>query len=217
MATFYPKWSRTPTAHELMEFDGEPGDSADLYAYAMQIGWRCPSCRRTAHECVRWTRINELSWRIEHRDEFMMGFTVELRRYACRAWELNRTWRRRFEPVVICSDCEKINYYAKRRLRLPQAFNFSPEEIEHFSLCLRHSGYTEIDYGLAYKMYAERAAWFFGHIAPPSAFTSAAMKRLPKGPPRIPTPTELQAFNGDSFCRAYSEAVRTNWRCPCCD
>jgi hypothetical protein len=214
VSIFYKKWSRVPTSHELMEFDGEPGDAANLYAYAMQTNWRCPSCHRTAHECIRWMRLNELSWRIGYRDEFMMGFTVDLRRYACRAGELNRTWRRRFDPTLLCSDCETINKSAKRKLGLPPAFNFSPEELGLFSFCLPYSGHMEIDYDLAYQLYAHHAAWFFGSVAPPVPSASSAPKPRVN---RLPSPAELEAFDGDRFSREYSEAVRTGWRCPCCD
>ncbi|RQW40604.1 hypothetical protein [Novosphingobium sp. LASN5T] len=131
------KWQRIPTQEELAAFTGM--HCARQYRDALASGWRCPFCRRNAHELVRWTQIRGPSWRARYGDEYSMGFTIVLTEHHCHNG-------RRFPPTRICGDCNSADGAAKRKLSLPEAWSFTPAEIGSFVTVGPHSGKTVIDY-----------------------------------------------------------------------
>lgn len=139
-----PKYSRIPTAAELAAFAGM--HCKLLYQQAVATGWRCPSCRRSAQELVRWTEIRGPSWRARYADEHGMGFTVTLTRHHCHGLG-------RFAETLICGDCNSADGAVKRRHRLPRTWSFSPGEIGRFVQVAPYSGATWIDYALALRIY----------------------------------------------------------------
>lgn len=152
MSVFYKRWDRIPTPQEITEFVGRPGDSADRYSYAVRTSWCCPSCHRSAPECIRWTYVAETSWRADYRDKHGMGFAVNLRTYTCLAEYYGYMWRR-FRPVLMCGDCIGAAKGLKRRLKTLIAFSFTPEELGSIVKCFPYSGKTEVHDDLARKVY----------------------------------------------------------------
>jgi hypothetical protein len=62
----------------------------------------------------------------------------------------------RFPPTVICAGCNAADYWAKRRLGLPQRFSFAPEEIRQFVRSTAH-GPHRVDYDVARRLWEEHA------------------------------------------------------------
>lgn len=140
-----PRYSRIPTEAELESFTGM--HCARLYRAADDSGWRCPSCGRSARELVRWTDIRGPSWRRRFADEHGMGFTVVLTNHHCHGTG-------RFPKTLICGDCNAADGAAKRKLKLPSDWSFSPAEIGRFVQVRAYSGATTIDYDLARSIYS---------------------------------------------------------------
>ncbi|ATY34961.1 hypothetical protein CVN68_22655 (plasmid) [Sphingomonas psychrotolerans] len=59
----------------------------------------------------------------------------------------------RFLPTVLCDQCNTADGAAKRRLKLPENFSFSPSEIGRFVASTPH-GKHQIDYDLAAEIYS---------------------------------------------------------------
>ena len=58
----------------------------------------------------------------------------------------------RFPMTTICDQCNSSDGAAKRKLKLPKAFSFSPQEIGRFVKATPH-GKHEIDYDVAKEIY----------------------------------------------------------------
>lgn len=145
------KYSRIPSQSDLDAFSGM--HCADLYRQALATGWRCPSCRRSVQELVRWTEIRGSHWRERFGDEHGMGFTISMAKHHCHG-------SGRFPTTTICGDCNSADGAAKRVLRLPQHWSFSPEEIGQFVTVAPYSGKTTINYEAAQKIF-ERLPHYF--------------------------------------------------------
>jgi hypothetical protein len=140
------KWYRPPTAAEIACFDGM--HCASLYASCVATGWRCPSCNRTAPELIRWSEIRGPSWRARYGDEWGRGWTISITRHHCHSETSVR-----FPETVICGDCNSADGAAKRKLKLPADFSFSPRELAQFVKCTPYSGKTEIDCNTALLLF----------------------------------------------------------------
>src|SRR5688572_16102869 len=138
------KYSRIPSPADLDAFTGM--HCGRKYAEAVATGWRCPSCRRSARELVRWTEILGPSWRARFGDEYGMGFTISMATHHCHG-------NGRFPRTLICGDCNSADGAAKRKLGLPDHWSFSPSEIAQFVAVAPHSGATRIDYASALRLY----------------------------------------------------------------
>lgn len=143
------KYSRIPTDTETAAFSGM--HCARLYARAIADGWSCPACGRTPHELIRWTEIRGPSWRARYADEYGMGFTITLTKHHCHAGT-------RFPQTLICGDCNSADGAVKRKLRLPETWSFSPQELRQFVSTTPHSGKTVIDYEVAQRIYDTASA-----------------------------------------------------------
>lgn len=141
------KYSKIPTAAEIEAFTGM--HCASLYRDAVRTGWRCPSCKRSPQELVRWTEIRGPTGRQRFADEHGMGFTISMSRHHCHG-------SGRFTTTLICGDCNSADGAAKRKLGLPEDWSFSPTEIGRFVAVIPHSGLTRIDFEEALRIY-ERA------------------------------------------------------------
>jgi len=146
------KWYRPPTQQEIDAFEGV--HVAGRYRRCVQIGWRCPCCNRTAQELIRWSFINGHTNRLKYGDEYGMGWTLALIEHHCHSGDRDG-WLPRFPVTLICGDCNSADGAAKRKLRLPEWWSFSPIEIKQFVTCVPHSGKTVIDYEKANKIWHE--------------------------------------------------------------
>lgn len=68
--------------------------------------------------------------------------------------------RGRFPETLICGDCNSADGAAKRKLKLPENWSFSPQEIAQFVRGTPHAA-VDIDFDIA-KAVFERATLFFG-------------------------------------------------------
>lgn len=145
------KWSKTPSAAEIAAFNGM--HCKKQYLDALRSGWRCPCCRRSAQELIRWSEIKGPAWRAAYADEYGMGWTITLARHHCHG-------RGRFEETQVCGDCNSADGAVKRKLKLPARWSFAPHEIAQFVRGKPHEGVT-IDYNKAKAIY-DRGTMFFG-------------------------------------------------------
>lgn len=109
--------------------------------------WTCPSCRRSKFEILRWTMRFP---RTVNRFEDWMAGLHEHHDHA-RSW--TGVGKARFVPTILCDQCNAADGAAKRRLKLPENFSFSPSEIGGFVVATPH-GKHAIDYGLAASIYS---------------------------------------------------------------
>ena len=109
--------------------------------------WTCPSCRRSKFEILRWTMRFP---RTANRFEDWMAGLHEHHDHA-RSWTGVGTAR--FLSTIICDQCNAADGAAKRRLRLPENFSFSPSEIGRFVVATPH-GKHAIDYDIAASIYS---------------------------------------------------------------
>lgn len=106
------KYSRIPTADDIAAFTGM--HCARKYRDAVDSGWRCPCCGRTAQQLIRWTEIRGPSWRARFGDAYGMGFSITMAEHHCHG-------DGRFPDTLICGDCNSADGAAKRKLRLPES------------------------------------------------------------------------------------------------
>ena len=82
--------------------------------------WICPSCRRSKFEILRWTiRFPRTANRFE---DWMTG--LHEHHDHARSWVGVGTPRSL--PTILCDQCNAADGAAKRRLKLPENFSFSP-------------------------------------------------------------------------------------------
>jgi len=139
-----PRYSRIPTLEQIAAFTGM--HCARKYRAAIDSGWRCPSCRRSAQQLIRWTEIRGPAWRAKFADEYGMGFTVTMAEHHCHG-------SGRFPRTLICGDCNSADGAVKRKWRLPASWSFSPAELALFVSVAPHSGDTRIDQELALQIF----------------------------------------------------------------
>jgi len=109
-------------------------------------GWLCPACGRNKKIIARVTAAGVILARLEeHHDHLGDVVNARLRARAGNDWprqlnsgagklaNLAEKLARRFEPSLICHDCNLADGAAKNALKdLPAAFSFSPTEIGRF-------------------------------------------------------------------------------------
>lgn len=138
------KYSRTPTPEEIASFKGM--HCHRKYREAVDSGWRCPSCHRTAQQLIRWTEIKGPFWRATFGDSYGMGFTISIVDHHCHG-------DGRFPQTRLCGDCNSADGAVKRKWRLPKEWSFSPAELALFVTVPPHSGQTHIDHELALQIF----------------------------------------------------------------
>ncbi|HDS1215938.1 TPA: hypothetical protein ACOFBO_000226 [Stenotrophomonas maltophilia] len=147
-----PKYSRTPTPAEIAAFTGM--HCSRKYRDAVDSGWCCPSCGRSAQQLIRWTEIRGPAWRAKFADAYGMGFTITLAEHHCHGGG-------RFPRTLICGDCNSADGVVKRKWCLPRSWSFSPQELALFVKVAPHSGETHIDHDLALQIFQQSSAGIF--------------------------------------------------------
>ncbi|MBS3799097.1 hypothetical protein [Pseudoalteromonas sp. BDTF-M6] len=133
---------KVPTLEEFLSHDGlhyknlwrEVGDS-----------WICPSCKRSKYEVMRWAK------RFPNSSNAFWGWVAPLHRHHDHSAPYMSN-QGRFPMTAICDQCNSSDGAAKRKLRLPKDFSFSPQEIGCFVNATPH-GKHEIDYEMAKAIY----------------------------------------------------------------
>ncbi|MGJ7610678.1 MULTISPECIES: hypothetical protein [unclassified Variovorax] len=135
--------AKRPSIEDFRAFDG--AHCRRIYA-RLPEDWRCPSCLRTKFEILRWTTL------YPHKPEISRpgwaGGYHEHHDHAGGKW-----FAARFEPTVICEQCNSADSAIKRKLKLPAKFSFSPIEIQRVVTSYAHGKHL-IDYQVAHMIYA---------------------------------------------------------------
>lgn len=142
---------RFPTWTEFLAFDG--AHCKNLYRQ-LEPSWRCPSCRRTPYELLRWTLLYPHS--PAPYEGWAMGLHTHHDHRADSTWidgkPLRSSWPPRFPAVVMCEQCNNADAAAKRKLKLPKNFSFAPAEIGSFVTATPH-GWHLLNYPLARQIF----------------------------------------------------------------
>lgn len=133
---------KVPTFEEFRSHDGlhyknlwrEVGDD-----------WFCPSCKRSKYEIMRW------AMRFPKSPNAFWGWVAPLHKHHDHSVPYMSN-QGRFPMTTICDQCNSSDGAAKRKLKLPGDFSFSPQEIGCFVKATPHSKH-EIDYEMAKAIY----------------------------------------------------------------
>lgn len=142
---------RIPTHEDILAFDG--GHCKRLYA-SIGPDWRCPGCYPTKYQLMRWAK------RFPKSPNSFMGWVVGLHQH-----HDHGLGPARFPVTLMCEQCNSADAAAKRALKLPENFSFSPAEIRRFVLGSPH-GWHLINYAAAQQLYQAATA----HPTYPPAF-----------------------------------------------
>jgi hypothetical protein len=142
---------RQPTPDEFAAFTG--AHCKNIYQ-GLSASWRCPSCERSKYELLRWTMLYPNS---PHKHEGWAAGVHEHHDHGAEAtWVAGRLLYggqpQRFLPTVVCEQCNSADASAKKKLKLPSSFSFSPVEIGRFVVATPH-GWHLINYGIAQQIY----------------------------------------------------------------
>lgn len=144
-----PKYSRVPSPEEIAAFTGM--QCARKYREAVERGWSCHSCGRSAQQLIRWTEMRGPAWRSKFGDAHGMGFTIARAEHHCHGGG-------RFPRTLICGDCNSADGAVKKKWGLPESWSFSPQELALFVSVEPYSGQTRIDQNLALQIFQQRSA-----------------------------------------------------------
>lgn len=137
------------------DFNAFTGAHCKIKYASLSIDWQCPACRRTSYELLRWTMLypnkpsRKMGWAMglhEHHDHRCDQYL-----YSSKPFPLG--FRERFPRTIICEQCNSADATAKRKLKLPKDFSFSPTEISLFVTAVPH-GWHLLDYDIAAQIYA---------------------------------------------------------------
>ena len=134
---------RIPTADEFAAYKG-----AHCHQLWARVGsdWTCPSCLRSKFQILRWTM------RFPQRVNRFEGWMAGLHHHHDHARSWDGIGVARFEPTVLCDQCNAADRAAKRRLKLPQNFSFTPAEIGRFVVTKPHGRHV-IDFNVAEQIF----------------------------------------------------------------
>lgn len=136
--------NKVPTYEEFSNYTG-------LHCHKLwrEVGhdYICPACKRNKFQLLRWTTrapntpIAFKDWvaELHHHHDHSQGF-------------MNRNFGR-FPVTIVCGQCNKADGIAKRQLKLPSDFSFSPAEINRFIKATPH-GKHSIDIEIAGAIYS---------------------------------------------------------------
>jgi hypothetical protein len=142
-ATLKSNWAcLRPTEEDYRGFNG--AHCRNIYR-CLPEDWRCPGCRRSKFEVLRWTILypnkpesRRPGWAggyHNHHDHGGDGGGIA-----------------RFDRTVVCEQCNSADSVAKRKLKLPSNFSFAPWEIQRFVTAFPHGKHL-IDYGVARSVF----------------------------------------------------------------
>ncbi|HBO3036061.1 TPA: hypothetical protein L4R07_006261 [Pseudomonas aeruginosa] len=143
--------AKRPSMADYLAFDG--AHCRNLYK-GLAEDWQCPGCRRTKYQILRWTTLFP-KIPSARRPGWAGGYHTH-HDHACDRYGFGRTpvgYTPRFPPTVVCEQCNSADASAKRQLKLPEYFSFSPEEIRQFVLPYPHGKHL-LDYRIARQIHA---------------------------------------------------------------
>lgn len=141
--------ARQPTLDEYRAFKG--AHCSNIYKRLAE-SWRCPGCQRTKFQILRWTML------YPKKKNAHMGWAGGYHTHHDHSSDRHGLSQApictlpRFEPTVVCEQCNSADSSAKKKLALPSAFSFSPSEIRQFVIGYPH-GKHFIYYDKAQSIY----------------------------------------------------------------
>lgn len=127
------------------DFEGHDGLHYKNLWKEVGNNWFCPSCFRSKYQIMRWAK------RFPNSKNAFMGWVAPLHKHHDHSAPYMRT-HGRFPMTVICDQCNAADGAAKRVLRLPRNFSFSPSEIRQFVTTTPH-GKHKIHFEVAQAIY----------------------------------------------------------------
>ena len=134
---------RIPTHQEYLAYDG-----AHTHRLWAEVGpnWVCPACNRSKFQVLRWTT------RFPKSPKAFQDWMAPLHRHHDHSAGVFSNRCSRFPETIICDQCNAADGAAKRKLKLPKNFSFSPAEIAVFVVATPHDKHA-INYEMAYEIY----------------------------------------------------------------
>lgn len=135
---------KIPTFEEFSQYDG-----AHCRKLWLEVGdnWICPACNRNKFQIFRWTT------RFPHKPNPFKGWMAGLNSHHDHSLDFRVTGAR-FPDTIICDQCNIVEGGVKRRLKIPEDFSFSPQEMALFIAATPH-GNHKIDYDLARSIFQQ--------------------------------------------------------------
>jgi hypothetical protein len=121
--------------NQLEKQTGAAGLGAICGFFAVEASWRCPCCYRLKAEIVRLDKNDNLCCPVvEHHDHFeeCVAKIIDYRGIGTLARQSLDQSFVRFQPTMICGDCNVAEPVAKAIVEAPAAFSFTPYEIATF-------------------------------------------------------------------------------------
>jgi rubredoxin len=144
---------RAKPAPTLEDYEGFDGAHCRVLWRSLTDDWRCPSCGRSKFEVMRWTKRYPPGRRHEPYFGWLAAFHEHHDHSVLFAIPTNPDAR--FPNTVMCDHCNMADASAKRKLRLPENWSFSPDEIARFIKATPHSGHS-LNYNVARAIYEAR-------------------------------------------------------------
>lgn len=137
--------AKIPTNEEFNNYDG--AHCSNLWKQ-LDDNWKCPACRRTKREIMRWTK----RYYRGGKGPFYWGWMAGLHKHHDHGGDCFNSGISRFPRTTICDQCNAADGRAKKILKLPSSFSFSPEEINQFIRARPHRPH-ETDYQKAEQLF----------------------------------------------------------------
>lgn len=116
----------------LEDFEAYDGAHTALLWKSVGSDWVCPGCGRNKFQIMRWTR------RFPRSPNGFMGWIAPLHKHHDHSVGVFERGVRRFPETLVCDQCNSADGQAKRQLKLPANFSFSPSEIRQFVTAAPH-------------------------------------------------------------------------------
>lgn len=139
---------KLPSAEDYQNFGGA---HCKIKYAALPEFWRCPGCNRTRFELLRWTML------YPNKPHKYMGWAAGIHEHhdhSTDSYGSNPAPTRpaRFPPTMMCEQCNSADSTAKRKLKLPSNFTFTPAEIAQFVHATPH-GWHLLNYPVAQRLF----------------------------------------------------------------
>jgi RepB DNA-primase from phage plasmid len=139
---------KIPTWGDYLAFDGGPSSHK---WQQISDDWHCPGCDRSKFELLHWAQKN----RPKRRDPAKLQLTPFMGWQATLNEHHDHGQPPRFEPVIVCDQCNAVDAQVKARFRdMARDFSFAAEEIRRIVTPRPHQSHL-VDYGAARQIYRE--------------------------------------------------------------
>ena len=133
---------KIPTELEVHSFF--PRKSWDIWI-SLPDSWCCPVCGRGKRELMRWKR----------------GKGNAEGKWTCSLHKHHDHGTRWEGLYLICGDCNAADGIAKRILKLPSDWSFSPQELKSFVKCEPNGTLESVDLDVAWDIFEQHMGDYF--------------------------------------------------------